>query len=99
MPKAGRTAKPKLRFSYLGAKKRLRGVAIRLWTTTGTLKKLVVSLRRGRKLIARIRVARVTTHKRRLVLRHRGRMPRRGRYTLRVTQGRRTLLSHKLRIR
>jgi len=99
VPKTGRTTGPKLRFAYLGPKKRLRGIAIRLWTTTGTLKKLVVSLRRRGKLVARIRVARVTTHKRRLILRHRGRMPSRGRYTLRVTQGRRTLLSRKLRIR
>ena len=68
------------------------GVEIKLWTKNGTLTKLVVTLRHRHKLIARVRIARLTTRKRVLILRHNGHMPRRGRYALKVTQGRKTLL-------
>jgi hypothetical protein len=95
------SAAPKvhLRLKYLGPNKRRHGVVIELATSTGTLRKLVVTLRHGHRLIARIKVGRVTTSERRLVLRQKGRIPRRGRYRLRVTQGRKTLLVRTLRIR
>jgi hypothetical protein len=88
-----------LRLTYVGRKKRLHGVVIELSTSTGTVRKLVVTLRRRGKLITRIRVGRVTTSAHRLVLRDKRRMPPRGRYRLKVTKGRTTLLVRTLRIR
>jgi hypothetical protein len=88
-----------LKLTYVGPRKRLRGVVIELSVTTGTLDKLVVTLSHGGKLTAKLKVARLTTSRRRLVLREKGRVPRPGRYTLKVTQGRTTLLDRTLRIR
>ncbi len=82
IPRAAQ-AKPKLRFRDAGVKKRLHGLVIYLSTTRGTLRKLVVILRRGRKVIARVRVGKLTTHRHRVVLRRRRhRAPVKGRYTL-----------------
>jgi Secretory lipase len=91
--------KPKLRFTYLGPRKRLHGVEIELFTTTGTLKHLVLRLHHGRKLVTKIRVTRVTKSKHRVILRNRGRMPGAGRYALKITQGRATLLRRTLKVR
>jgi hypothetical protein len=99
VPRSGK-ARPKLRFRDAGVKKRLHGLVVYLSTTRGTARKLIITLRRGHRVIARVRVAKLTTHRRRIVLRRRGhRPPVKGRYTLRVTQGRTALLSRKLRIR
>ena len=95
----GQGQKIHLRFRYVGRKRRLHGVVIELSTTAGTLRKLVVTLRHGHRLITRLRVGRVSTSEHRLVLRQKGRMPHRGRYTLRVVQGRKTLLVRTLHIR
>jgi hypothetical protein len=102
VPVPGSTTKhPRARIRYrdLGRRKRLHGVAIQLSTTTGTLRRLTVTLRgRHGKLITRLHLARLTTGRHQLVLRHRRRMLARGRYTLRVTQDRRTLLTRALRV-
>jgi hypothetical protein len=91
--------RPKLRFTYLGPRKRLHGVEIELSTTTGTLKHLVLTLHHGRKLITKIAVARVTKSKHRVILRNKGRIPAAGRYALKVTEGRSTLLRRTLKVR
>ncbi len=97
-PGPGTHAKPRVRYRDLGRKRHLRGVAITLSTSTGSLRKLVVTLRRGRRLITRLPLARLTTRRRQLILHEHGRMLPRGRYALRVTQGRRTLLLRTLRV-
>jgi hypothetical protein len=91
--------RPKLRFAYLGPRRRLHGVEIELSTTTGTLKHLVLTLHHGRKLITKIAVARVTKSKHRVILRNKGRIPAAGRYALKVTEGRSTLLRRTLKVR
>ena len=90
---------PELKFHFVGAKRSLHGVAIQLWTTTGTLTRLTVGLRRGGKLADTVRVARVGTHKRRVVLRVKGKMPKPGRYTVVVVGGGKTLARHAFRLR
>lgn len=89
----------KLRLRFVGAKRRLHGVAVQLWTSTGTLTRLTIRLRRGAKVLDRVRVARVTPHKRQVVLRVKGKMPTPGRYTLVVARGRKTLARHAFRLR
>ncbi len=56
----------------------------------------MVTVRRRGKLIEKLRVARLTTRKHRLLLRSKGHVPRRGSYTLRVTQGQ--LLTRRARL-
>ncbi|HEY6522893.1 MAG TPA: lipase family protein, partial [Solirubrobacteraceae bacterium] len=90
---------PKLRLHYLGARRRLHGVAIQLWTTTGALTKLTVRLRRGRATVDTVPLARVGTGRRRVVLRVKGKMPKPGRYALLVARGGKTLNRHNFRLR
>ncbi|MFZ0041439.1 MAG: lipase family protein [Solirubrobacteraceae bacterium] len=98
---AGAKAKPppKLKFRDLGRVKRLHGVDIKLWASGGNLNKLVVSFNRGHKRLHRYRIARLTGRKHRIVLRVKGKMPSRGRYTLKVTQGSKTMLKRTLKVR
>jgi hypothetical protein len=91
--------KPKLKLRYAGAKRRLHGVAVQLWTSTGTLTKLTVRLRRGAKVVDSVRVGRVGTRKRQVVLRVKGKMPTPGRYALVVARGKKTLAHHAFRLR
>jgi hypothetical protein len=90
---------PELKLHFLGAKRSLHGVAIQLWTTTGTLTRLTVGLRRGGKMADTVRVAHVSTPKRRVVLRVKGRMPKPGRYTVVVARAGKTLARHAFRLR
>jgi hypothetical protein len=90
---------PQLKLRYLGAKRGLHGVAIQLWTTTGSLTKVTVRLRRRAKAVDAVRLARVSTHRRRVVLRVKGKLPKPGRYTVVVTRGGKTLAHHAFRLR
>jgi hypothetical protein len=94
-----RAAKPKLRLHYLGRRPKLHGVAIQVWTSTAALTKVTVRLRRGRATVDTVRLARVGTGKRRVVLRVKGKMPRRGRYTVLAAHAGKTLARHSFRIR
>jgi phospholipase C len=71
--------------------RRLRGLVVELEVDRGTLRGLDVALYRGRRRVAHHFVADVGTSQERVVLRVHGRAPRRGRYTLVVTQGGRML--------
>jgi hypothetical protein len=97
----GKTAKPtpRLKLHYLGSRRKLHGVAIQLWTTTGSLAKVTVRLRRGGKVVDTVHVARVGTRKRRVVLRVKGKMPKPGRYTVLAARGGKTLDRHTFRLR
>ncbi len=90
---------PQLKLHYLGAKRGLHGVAIQRWTTTGSLTKLTVRLRRGAKAVDTVRVARVSIHKWRVVLRVKGQLPKPGRYAVVVARGGHTLAHHSFRLR
>ncbi len=92
-------ARPRLKLRYLGAKRRLHGVALQLWTSRGVLTRLTVRLRRGAKVLDTVRVARVSTHERRVVLRVKRRMPKPGRYAIVVVRGHTTLARHAFRLR
>jgi phospholipase C len=70
---------------------RPRGLAIELRTTRGTLAGVEVELLHGHRRLARLTAHRVGTRFHRFVLHPGVRLPR-GRYTLRVTRGGRTLL-------
>lgn len=98
-PSKAKPANPRLKLHYLGAKRRLHGVVIQLWTSTGKLTKLTVRLRRGAKVVDTVRLARVGTHKRRVVLRVKHKMPKRGRYTVTVARKKKTLARHAFRLR
>jgi hypothetical protein len=73
----------------VGAKRSRHGVANELWTTTGSLTKLTV--RRAWRASG--------THKRRLVLRVMGNLPKPGRYSVVITRGGHTLAQHRFRLR
>jgi hypothetical protein len=90
---------PSVKLADLGASKRRHGVVLQLSSAGGTLADVVVTVRRGGKLIERFKLARLTSAKHRLVLRARGRMPRSGRYTVQVSQDGLTLLSRTIRVR
>lgn len=70
-PKA--KAHPRLHFRYLGRGAHHRGLRIQLWATGGTLHHLVLTLREHGHLVARLRIARLGSHRRTLSLRDRGR--------------------------
>ncbi len=89
---------PSLGFRYLGRRPQVGGVVIKLWSTIGTLKRVIVTLRRRGRLIEQLKLPTLTTRKRRLVLRQNGAMPRPGRYAVKVTQSGTTLLVRKLKI-
>jgi hypothetical protein len=74
-------------------------VAIRLWTASGSLSKVTVRLRRSGKVVDTVRLARVGTRKRQVVLRVKGRMPKPGRYTVLAARAGRTLDRHSFRLR
>ena len=84
---------PPQRLSILSAhpNRRLRGLVIELEVDRGTLRGLDVELYRGRRLLARRFIADVGVANDAVILRDHGRAPRRGRYTVVVRQGSRTL--------
>jgi hypothetical protein len=92
-------ATPELRLRYLGRRAHRRGVAVQLWSSTGTIKNVVVRLQRGRRVLDTIRVARVTTRHRQIMLTVRRRTPGRGRYAIAVAQSHRTLATRRFTLR
>lgn len=74
-----------LQIRYYGRRRRLHGIRVELSMNLGALDGAVVELRRGQRLTARARTARVTTARQALVLRRpHGRRFAPGRYTLLV---------------
>jgi Secretory lipase len=94
-----RRAATKVKLSIAGPSKEVRGVIIRLWTTGGSVRTLVISLRHSGRPVAKLKLARLTSRPRRLVLRADGKLPQPGRYTLTVAQEGKTLVSWTLTIR
>jgi Secretory lipase len=92
-------AAPKLRMRYLGRVRARRGVAVQLWSTTDALTKVTLRLRRGRTTLDTVRLARVGTHRRRVILRVKGTMPKPGRYTVLAARTGKTLARHNFRLR
>ena len=84
--------KPRLHVRYLGAHH--HAVRVELWTTGGRLDGLVVALTERGQVIARLRIARLGSHARELVLHDHGR----GHYRLVVSENGRTLAVRPLRI-
>ena len=80
--RAHHRAKPRVRLRSLGASARRHGLVIAVSTTTGVLRHLTIELKRGRRIRATVRVARLGRRTRRLVLRVHGHIPARGRYTI-----------------
>jgi hypothetical protein len=93
------SAQPKLKVRYIGPRRRAHGVVIMLRASTGTMRGLVVRLRHGKRVVGRVRLAVVTTHAKKVVLRVHGHMPHTGHYTLTITQGQATLLTRALTVR
>jgi hypothetical protein len=77
----------------------MRGLVVELEVDRGTLRGLDVELFRGRRRVAHHFVVDVGTSRHRVVLRVHGQAPRRGRYTLVVRQGGRTLVSRAIAVR
>ncbi|HTU95937.1 MAG TPA: lipase family protein [Solirubrobacteraceae bacterium] len=96
---AGSKPAPKLRMRYLGRAAAKHGVAVSLWTTTGSLTKVTVRLRRAGRTVDTVHLARVRTRKRRVILRVKGKMPRAGRYTVTAARRGKTLDRHTFRLR
>jgi len=69
-PKPKPKQRPRLHFRYLG--ERHHHLRIQLWTTGGTLRHLVVTLREHGRLISRLRIARLGSRRRTLSLRDHG---------------------------
>lgn len=97
-PTSQTNPRSRLRMRYLGRVRARHGLAISLWATTGTLTRLTVRLRRAGKVMDAVQVARVGTHRHRVILRVQGRMPRPGRYTVLATRRGRTLARHAFRV-
>src|SRR5205807_944024 len=89
----------RLRIRSARVNRRLRGLVVELEVDRGTLRGLDVALDRGRRQVAHRFVADVGTKQHRMVLRIRGHAPRRGRYTLIVRQGSRTLAKRQISVR
>ncbi len=89
----------KLRMRYLGRARARHGVAVALWTPTGALSRVTVRLRRAGKVLDAVRLTRVGTHQRRVILRVKGKMPRPGRYTVLAARRGKTLAKHAFRLR
>ena len=101
-PAAGPTAarsRPRVRLRSLGASARRHGLVVAVSTTTGVLRHVTIELKRGRRIRATVRVARLGTRTRRLVLRVHGHAPGRGRYTIVVLTGHRTVLRRTVTVR
>lgn len=98
---AGRTRLPPIRVEFrdLGIHHpHLRGLLLEFRTSHGTLRGLEVELRQDGRPLARHALHRLSHAERRIVFRVGGRAPRRGRYTVIVRQGRRTLLRRVIRV-
>lgn len=78
---------------------RLGGVRVALAAAHGTLRNVVVELERGRRVEAKVRVARLGAKAQDVVLRAAGHMPAPGRYTLAILVGRATVLHRTITIR
>ena len=89
----------RLRIRSARVNRRLRALVVELEVDRGTLRGLDVALDRGRRQVAHRFVADVGTKQHRMVLRIRGHAPRRGRYTLIVRQGSRTLAKRQISVR
>jgi hypothetical protein len=89
---------PALRLSVSGVSHRRHGLVITLASSDGPLTGLMVTLSKAGHQVARRALARLPMAKHQLVLRHRGGVPRPGRYKLVVRQGGLTLLTRRIRI-
>jgi hypothetical protein len=98
-PTSTAPAAPTLKFRYLGRRAHRRGVAVQLWSSTGAIENVVIRLRRGRRVLDTARLKQVTTRRREIMLTVRRRTPGRGRYAVAVTQGHRTLATHRFTLR
>ena len=74
-------------------------MVVELQTNLGTMTGLEVELLHDRRRVAHQSVARVSAIERRVVVRVRGREPVRGRYTLVVRQGAKTLIRRAVTVR
>jgi hypothetical protein len=92
---------PPQRLSIRSARvnRRLRGLVVELEVDRGTITGVEVDLFKGRRRVARQAVAGVATSEHRVILRVHGRAPKRGRYTLVVRQGTRTLARRPVTVR
>jgi hypothetical protein len=81
-----------------GANRAGDGIVVDLASTSGVIAGVTVDLLRGRTIVARRRVSRVSTHRTRVVVRAHHRLAR-GRYIVRVLQHGETLAQHHARVR
>jgi hypothetical protein len=88
----------KLLVRVRGYRARLHGVVVLLGARGGTVRNVRITLTRGRHMIASARLARVTAHRRRIVLRREARPLPHGRYTLTVTVNRHRILRRAVRV-
>jgi hypothetical protein len=89
----------KLELRSVRVSRRLRGLVVELQTDRGTMSGLELDLYRGRRRVAHRSLASVAVTEHRVVLRVRGREPARGRYTLVVRQGHKTLVRRAVNVR
>jgi phospholipase C len=90
---------PRLEIVSARVNRRMRGLVVELQTNHGSITNLEVQLAEHRHVVAHKRVARVGTHRQRVVLRDRGQIPPSGRYTLSVRHAGRTLARRAVVIR
>jgi phospholipase C len=88
-----------VRLRDLGERRRLHGLLLELRTDHGYLRGLEVELRRGRRTVARGRVAQLGPREHRMILRAGRRAPARGRYAVLIRAHGRTLLRRELTVR
>jgi phospholipase C len=89
----------RLQFRDLGLQRHgHRGLLLELRTSHGTLKNLEIELRRDGKRVAQAHLAKLSAAERRILFTVKRRPPAKGRYTVLVTQGRRTLLRREIRV-
>jgi hypothetical protein len=91
-----------VRLRWLGRNRRLQGLVAELSVASGSVRDVVVELRRGRAVVARSVIDSLGTRTRRAVLHElhhrRGHLVPDGRYTLLVLAGGRTLLRRSVRV-
>jgi hypothetical protein len=96
LPVPQTSAGSRLTYTYAGASKAKRGVVLTLSTTAGILQNVVLELRQGAKLVAKLTIGHLGTRSHTAVLRVRGRMPKPGRYTLTIRLGKTTLVNRNI---
>jgi phospholipase C len=97
-PTAPKPIPIKVKLTYSGPKKSKHGLVVELQASHASLSGLSVELARGHKQVEQVRVSKLTTTPKQVVLRAKGKIPAAGRYTITVHKGHKALASRTVHV-